>query len=181
MDFEIKKTTFHTVDDYQNWVNEWRIGYKSIEQMIREHKAKAKEFYKAGDVINGNKLHNTAVTFLRPMASKMLDLRANAKEVWKKQMEGMKELQKVMNSYPIDFGSCREVVFHFNKAHNQNPNIPAWILKIKGESYYIHHLEATAPFTTKETPENSHTKGALKFKKVHAKIDENGIGYLITQ
>lgn len=57
------------------------------------------------------------------------------------------------------------VVFHFNKAHNANPDIPPWIVKVKGQTYYVHHMDTNGvPFSTKETPDSEHTKGALKFK-----------------
>ena len=48
-----------------------------------------------------------------------------------------------------------------------------WVVKAKGETYYVNHANVTAPFSTKETPDNPHTKGALKFKNVNVTIDEN--------
>jgi hypothetical protein len=33
------------------------------------------------------------------------------------------------------------VIFHFNKAHLQDPNIPMWVLKSKGQTHYVHHVE----------------------------------------
>jgi len=45
-----------------------------------------------------------------------------------------------------------------------------WVIKAKGQTFYVNHVEAQAPWSTKETPDNSHTKGALKFKKVSISI-----------
>jgi hypothetical protein len=56
------------------------------------------------------------------------------------------------------------VVFHFNKAHNQDRTIPPWIVKAKGETYYVHHLDSRVGFSTKETPDNEHTKGSLMLR-----------------
>ena len=58
------------------------------------------------------------------------------------------------------------IVFHYNKKHNEDANIPPWILKAKGESHYVHHVEIQpgVGFSTKETPDNPHTKGSLKMK-----------------
>jgi hypothetical protein len=59
------------------------------------------------------------------------------------------------------------IVFHFNKAHNADPeNIPPWVVKAKGETYYVHHMdiEPGVGFSTKETPDSHHTKAALKIK-----------------
>jgi hypothetical protein len=65
------------------------------------------------------------------------------------------------------------VVFHFNKASLMDPTIPPWVLKCKGESWYVNHVECNVPWSTKETPDNSHTKGSIKVKEVLLTIDEN--------
>lgn len=48
--------------------------------------------------------------------------------------------------------------------HLQDPTIPMWVVKSKGQTYYIHHLDSKIGFSTKETPENPSVKGSLKFK-----------------
>jgi len=48
-----------------------------------------------------------------------------------------------------------------------------WVLKVKGETYYINHLDSEIGFSTKETPDNTHTKGSIKFKKCNLEILEN--------
>jgi hypothetical protein len=59
-----------------------------------------------------------------------------------------------------------DIVFHYNKKHNEDQSIPPWVVKYKGQSHYVHHLETNGlvKFSTKETPQNPHTKGSLKFK-----------------
>ena len=59
-----------------------------------------------------------------------------------------------------------EIVFHFNKKHLEEPTIPMWIIKCRGDTYYVNHVDVSpgVGFSTKETPENSHTKGSIKFK-----------------
>ncbi len=59
-----------------------------------------------------------------------------------------------------------EIILHFNKMHLQDAKIPMWIIKAKGNTYYINHVdvETGIGFSTKETPDNTHTKGSLKFK-----------------
>lgn len=67
----------------------------------------------------------------------------------------------------------QEIVFHFNKAHLADPTIPMWVIKSKGETFYINHVEfENVSFSTKETPNNPHTKGSLKFKKVNLALDK---------
>lgn len=72
-----------------------------------------------------------------------------------------------------------EIVFHFNKMHLTNPTIPMWVIKVKGNTYYVNHLdvEKGVGFSTKETPDNEHTKGSIKLKgKLELKeIDNSNI------
>lgn len=52
-------------------------------------------------------------------------------------------------------------------------SVPMWVLKIKGQTYYVKHVEFNnVSFSTKETPDNEHTKGSLKFKKVNVSIND---------
>lgn len=40
-----------------------------------------------------------------------------------------------------------------------------WVLKIRGQTYYINHVKFNnVSFETKETPQSVHTKGSLKIK-----------------
>jgi hypothetical protein len=65
------------------------------------------------------------------------------------------------------------IVFHFNKKHNEDQSIPPWILKIKGQTYYVEEVEfQNVNFSTKQTPDNDHTKGSLLFKNCYCKIED---------
>ncbi len=59
-----------------------------------------------------------------------------------------------------------EIVFHFNKKHLETPTIPMWVVKCRGDTYYVNHIDVSpgVGFSTKETPDNPHTKGSIKFK-----------------
>lgn len=40
-----------------------------------------------------------------------------------------------------------------------------WVLKVKGKTYYVEHVDfENISFSTKETPDNPHTKGSIKVK-----------------
>ena len=67
---------------------------------------------------------------------------------------------------------CKEAVFHFNKGHLADPTIPMWVIKAKGQTFYVDHVDAQIGFSTKETPDNNHTKGSLKFKNCLISIDD---------
>jgi hypothetical protein len=64
------------------------------------------------------------------------------------------------------------VVFHFNKKHLEDATIPMWVVKARGETYYVNHVDCSVPWSTKETPENSHTKGAIKIRDCVLSIDD---------
>lgn len=67
--------------------------------------------------------------------------------------------------------ACKDLVFHFNKKHLEDPEIPMWVVKTRGQSYYVNHVTCELPWSTKETPDNSHTKGSIKVKHCLLTID----------
>lgn len=47
-----------------------------------------------------------------------------------------------------------------------------WVIKAHGTSYYVNHVDCQVGWSTKETPDNPHTKGAIKIKDCNLVIDE---------
>ena len=76
--------------------------------------------------------------------------------------------------------ACKDVVFHFNKKHLEDQTIPMWVLKFHGETLYVKHVDCSVPWSTKETPENSHTKGSIKVKDVLLRIDNENCATIST-
>ena len=76
--------------------------------------------------------------------------------------------------------TINRIIFHFNKQSLQDITIPMWVIKHKGITYYVNHLESEVGFSTKETPDNNHTKGSLMFrgKLSIVKDDNQVIGYI---
>ena len=66
-------------------------------------------------------------------------------------------------------------MFHFNKKHIQNSTIPMWVVKCRGDTHYVDHVDVLPGigFSTKETPDNPHTKGSIKFKGQLSISEEN--------
>ena len=64
-------------------------------------------------------------------------------------------------------------MFHFNKKHLEDQTIPMWVLKFHGETLYVNHVDCTIPWSTKETPDNSHTKGSIKVKDCLLTVDDD--------
>lgn len=67
--------------------------------------------------------------------------------------------------------ACKDLVFHFNKGHLADETIPMWVVKAHGVTFYVNHVTADMPWSTKETPGNEKTKGSIKFKKCKLTID----------
>lgn len=68
------------------------------------------------------------------------------------------------------------IVFHFNRASIGRTEVPPWVIKHRGQTHYVWHLDA-APgvgFSTKETPENPSTQGALLFRGELALVPVDG-------
>ncbi len=63
-------------------------------------------------------------------------------------------------------------MFHFNKKHLEDQTIPMWVLKFHGETLYVNHVDCSVPWSTKETPDNNHTKGSIKVKDVLLQISD---------
>jgi hypothetical protein len=48
-----------------------------------------------------------------------------------------------------------------------------WVVKTHGETFYVEHVDAAIPWSTKETPDNPSTKGSLKFKECLLVINDD--------
>ena len=64
-------------------------------------------------------------------------------------------------------------MFHFNKKHLEDETIPMWVLKFHGETLYVNHVDCQLHWSTKETPDNSHTKGSIKVKNALLRINDD--------
>jgi len=55
-----------------------------------------------------------------------------------------------------------------------------WVLKFHGETLYVNHVDCSVPWSTKETPDNSHTKGSIKVKDVLLQVDDENCATIKT-
>ena len=72
----------------------------------------------------------------------------------------------------IEIPCTKDIIFHFNKKHLEDPTIPMWVLKAKGKTMYVNHVTCQVPWSTKETPDSTHTKGSIKLKRVLLTIND---------
>lgn len=68
---------------------------------------------------------------------------------------------------------CKDAVFHFNKKHLEDQSIPMWVIKTGGKTYYVDHVDCRMGWSTKETPDNPHTKGSIKITKALLTINDD--------
>ena len=73
----------------------------------------------------------------------------------------------------LESNETERIVFHFNKKYLEDNTIPMWVVKHKGETYYVNHMTVNVGFSTKETPEGR-TKGSLLIKGKLKIYEENG-------
>jgi hypothetical protein len=64
----------------------------------------------------------------------------------------------------LDDHSDQRIIFHFNKHYLVDNTTPMWVVKHKGKTYYVDHIDSEIGFRTKNTPDNEATKGSLQFK-----------------
>ena len=79
------------------------------------------------------------------------------------------------SQFPLSLSDCKNVDFHFNKKHLQFDFVPMWIVKAKGQTFYVNHVESHAAWTTRETPDHPATKGAIRFKNCSVSISIDGV------
>jgi hypothetical protein len=74
----------------------------------------------------------------------------------------------------LNFTEKDRNVMHFNRKFNEDPSVPMWVVKRKGETHYVDHIISEVPFNTKETPENPHTKGSILLRGKLKIINSDG-------
>lgn len=83
-------------------------------------------------------------------------------------IEPSDETARITSSLPLAFKEYPkdDIVFHFNKKHNEDKTIAPWVVKHKGDTHYVNHIDVKdgVSWSTKENPDNPHTKGSIRFK-----------------
>lgn len=172
------KPTFTDYEGYKQWRKVWAQIYKDITARIRESKAHLADCNRR--MITGapmaaawSKLRGEQVA-----AHKLNTVLDEAKLRMSNITKMRRDMEEHQRQFPLELKDCATIDFHFNKKHLEFPWIPMWCLKTKGQTYYLHHIEANAPWSTRETPDHKSTKGSLRFRKCDLKIDAEGTAYI---
>jgi hypothetical protein len=196
------KPHFTTYEGYKEWRKQWASIYKEITKRIQYQKKEVSLYQKKSDTheqewLETKKADPKAVYkpnqyFARyeKERDKLKGMSVAARKLCtvldeaKIRMGNITTMRKAMNehlaSFPITIEYCDRVDFHFNKKHLEFPWIPMWALKTKGKTFYVNHVNALCPWSTRATPDNESTKGSIRFRDCSLHIDADGIATLGT-
>ncbi len=167
------KPRFHNREGYLEWRATWKLIYGELSRRIRAKKIALKELQRCGDC-DGAKAQRD-MHLMRADATKMMTLLSEAKVLRDRIIE--MHQQVAQQGFPLDLGDCRNIDVHFNKVSLQFPFMPKWVIKAKGRSLYINHIEAAIPWSTRELDSGS-TRGMIRFKRANVGIDADGVAHL---
>lgn len=180
------KPAFSDRDGYLAWRSLWKKVYERSVQEIRQDRAALKNAQRALARLPGGwqEAQAKAVSKMardleakRVIAHKMNTILNEAKLRRDRILEMHKSLTEQNDSFPLSLENCRNVDFHFNKGSLEFSFLPMWTLKAQGRSFYINHIEALCPFSTRELPSGS-TRGMLRFKRCNIAISKDGTATL---
>lgn len=170
------KPTFKDYKGYTQWRKVWAETYGTLIQKIRSSRRVLRELQ--GKFVTGDASVRKAQQHLlgeRVMAHKLNSVLDEAKIRMSNITKMKHDLAEHMAQYPLTLEDCKNVDFHFNKKHLEHDFVPMWIVKAKGQSFYVHHVESRAQWTTRETPDHPATKGAIRFKSCNVSISADGV------
>lgn len=169
--YKINKPKIYSWNDYLEFYSLWKKGIARLNTEIRRGKTLRGERQRNGLSAS---LIQKKLAHRQLMARKMYQLLVEARTEAYERRKSEAELKKLLTSYPIEFPRCKEVVFHFNKGWLFNKTIPMWVVRARGETFYVYHVDTDGvKWSTKEAPDHPSTQGSIKFKNVSLYIDES--------
>jgi hypothetical protein len=193
------KPQFTTYAGYQEWRKQWADVYKQVSSRIKAQKKTVQRYEKLTneherewEAVRGTpnakykpNPHFVAYTRAREKlkgmsvaAHKLCTVLDEAKIRMGNITNMRKAMKEHLASFPISIEHCDRVDFHFNKKHLEFPWIPMWVLKTKGKTFYVHHVNALCPWSTRETPDHDSTKGSIRLRDCSLEIDADGVATL---
>ena len=157
------KPNFNSFAGYVEWRKSWAHLYARVTENIHKHKLAYKAAQRNGTA-SAELYANLRQE--RAMGAKAMTLLNEAKIRMHNITTMRKSIAAQHATFPLVVENVRNMDFHFNKKHLEFPDIvPMWILKAKGSTYYLNHIDCETPWTTREQPDNPSTKGAIRIKR----------------
>jgi hypothetical protein len=167
------KPTFKNYSEYQQWKAGWKLLYREVSHTIRRKKIELK-YAQRVNAENVGELQKALIQE-RAMGAKAMTLLSEAKIRWENIKAIKKGIQEQFSQYPLVVEDAKNIEFHFNKKHLEFPDIvPMWVVKAKGKTYYVNHVDCNTAWTTRENPDHPSTKGSIRIKRGTIQIDSNG-------
>lgn len=165
------KPQFVDLAGYKAWRQEWRSLYAHMSREIISLKHRVKDAQRHGQSTKALAKERAAH---RVMAHKLMSAYEDAKIRWQNLENARKGIEAQMAEFPLIVEDCRNIDFHFNKKSLEWPFVPMWVVKAKGKTFYVNHVDCNTPWTTRETPEHPATKGSIRIKRGSLHINESG-------
>lgn len=165
---------FNDSDSCRKWMKTWKMAYNRLTSDIQKKRTSLQEMQRAG--VKCNREHRD-LHYARQTARKLMMLRDEAKLRIQHIRKMRDDLAAQNSKFPLDFGNCSRIDFHFNKIALSFPFIPNWMLKIKGNTYYVTDVVSEVGFSTRNRPQGS-TRGMLRFPSGKVSIDSDGIAHI---
>lgn len=165
--------TFTDREGYQKWLATWRQIQSRHTRTIRRLRDRAKAAQREGSAEAAR--FQKELQMERTMGRRIMTLLDSARQRWDRLTQMKAQIAQQMAGFPLTLENCSAIDFHFNKGSLEFP-LPAWVVKTKGQSYYVHHVDFSgARGTTRETPEHPSTKGSIRFRRCTLHIDREGV------
>ncbi len=175
MSVHAMKPMFTDRQGYVQWRKEWKMVYNILSLEIRENKNKIAEMQASmnADLKPTISKMQAELVHKRVMAHKLMTILTEAKLRRDRILEMHEQIRKQNAQFPMTLEDCRNIDFHFNKGSLEFPFLPMWTLKARGMTFYINHIDAQIPWSTRELPEGS-TRGMIRLKNGDITIDVEG-------
>jgi len=164
------KPQFKDYQGYQEWRADWRGLYAHVSEDVRKSKLTIKFLQRTGQSSAAQQKEHH---FKSISARKLLTVLEEAKIRWQNISNMRKGVLEQRKEYPLEVES-KNIDFHFNKKSMEFEFVPMWVVKAKGKTYYVDHMECLTGFTTRENPDHPSTKGSLRVKRGTLSIDAEG-------
>lgn len=165
---------------YSYWLRDAKQTLRRLGQQQKNLKNKIKGYHKMPSRLERTGLQivtydNHLITYRNNCLSitKLLNEITARRKRYNETQTIKRQLEEQRSRLPILVESARNIEFHFNKKHLEIPELPMWVLKAKGETFYVHHVDFNLNISTRENPDHASTKGSIRIKKGNIKIDKD--------
>lgn len=168
---------------FQAWRKDWRELYALASQDVVKSKNRIKHFNRMVVGMESSESRDKICDNIgrmieehghkRAIARKLMTALETAKLHWQSIKNMKKGIAEQAKEFPIEV-EAKNIDFHFNKKSMEFDFVPMWVVKARGKTFYVNHMDCQTGFTTRETPEHASTKGSLRVKRGTLNIDVQG-------